>query len=116
MATPFAVPGPEYGTVGWTHDDGTIHVVLTGEIDLSCRAEIEKAGVAISDAMPRDVLVNVTDVTFFGSEGLRLLADAIQIAVMDHRRQVTLHNPDRQLMHTVELFGMRDQITVTSDT
>ncbi len=116
MATPFGVPGPAYGTVGWTHDDGTIHVALTGEIDLSCRAEIEKAGAAISDAMPRDVRVDVTDVTFFGSEGLRLLADAIQITVIDHGRQVTLHNPDRQLIHTVELFGMLDQITFSSDT
>jgi hypothetical protein len=64
---------------------------------------------------PCRVLVDVTDVTFFSSEGLRFLSRTIGVVADGHGRVVTLHNPDQPVWRTVELFGMLDRLVVTSD-
>ena len=105
---------PAAGTVRWTHTDGILRIALTGEIDLSCRADIEKTTTAIADAMPRDVVVDVTEVTFFSSEGLRLLGEAVRIT-SEGGTQVAVHNSDAQIKRSLATFGMLDHLVLIQD-
>ena len=61
--------------------DGTLNVVLCGEIDFSNAAGVTTAvRAAISDGRPRVVRVDVAGVTFLDSSGIGVLVQAMQAA------------------------------------
>ena len=90
-------------------------VTLAGDIDLASRQKLDAAVAAVLTSMPGDVLLDVTAVTFFGSEGLGFLARLLQAVVDGDQGRITLHNPSRRLLQLVEMFGMRDRLQVSHD-
>lgn len=99
------------GVVTWKRMvDGT-EVVLAGEIDLTCRPRLNEMIAALTAEMPGDVHVDVTEVTFFSSEGLGFLARAARIVVDENQRVLMVHNPSRQIRRMVEFLGLQDRLT-----
>jgi anti-anti-sigma factor len=101
------------GTVEWSRTVHGLRVVLAGEIDLSCCELLDDAAGAIACAMPDDVVVDVTRVTFLSSHGLGFLAASSQLVADQHGRSFTLHNPRPTVERTAKLFGILDRATVT---
>ncbi|MFE2752520.1 STAS domain-containing protein [Actinosynnema sp. NPDC059335] len=64
-------------TVTTTSDhDGTAVVRVTGEIDLACEESVRAAIVAQLGRRPAALVLDFTEVEFFGSTGLQLVVDA----------------------------------------
>jgi anti-anti-sigma factor len=108
------IHGPA-GSVRCSRTADGVRVVLAGEVDLSCSDLLADASAALADAMPSDVQLDVTDVTFLASEGLGFLAATSRLVVDQHRRSLTLHNPGPTLQRTAKLCGILDRLTVTRD-
>ena len=101
------------GSVEWHCTADGLRVVLAGDIDLSCCELLDEAAAAIARAMPDDVFVDVTRVTFMASHGLGFLAASSQLVADQHGRSFTLHNPRPTVERTAKLFGILDRATVT---
>jgi anti-anti-sigma factor len=56
-----------------THDGG-MRIKLTGEIDLTCEAELDAALHALLSRPPGEVTVDLADTAFLGSSGVEFLA------------------------------------------
>lgn len=106
------IPDP---AVEWRTTPDGLYVVLAGEIDLTCRELLDQAIIAVGDALPGDLLVDLSAVTFFSSEGLNFLAKAAKLVVDDRGSVLTVRNPAAQVVRMIELFGMQDRLTVTQD-
>jgi anti-sigma B factor antagonist len=58
-------------------DEGSA-VVVTGEVDLACAAELRAAIDEVSQAQPRLLVVDLTDVSFVDSSGLGAIAGGLR--------------------------------------
>lgn len=68
-------------TVTTTHDHhGTAVVRVTGEIDLACEESVRSAIVGQLGRRPAALVLDFTEVEFFGSTGLQLVVDAFASA------------------------------------
>jgi anti-anti-sigma factor len=74
-------------SVAATIDDGHVHVVVEGEVDLSNSAGVEQAVLAAIDNEATAVTIDLTDVGYLDSAGLRIVytlatrLDLLQIAL-----------------------------------
>jgi anti-anti-sigma factor len=77
------------------HDhDGLAHVVLTGELDLSTIAKVEKELARVERDGPETVALDLSRVTFLDSSGLRVIVSADQRARRENRRFVVVRGPE----------------------
>jgi len=94
---------------------GGLVVVLAGDIDLACRGPLDAAVATATAAVPGNVLVDVTAVTFFGSEGIEFLARLVRLVDDGHRGVLTLRNPTRPVLRLVALCGLPARLAVSYD-
>ena len=78
-------------------------VVLAGEIDLRCGADLRRALDAAQDPGP-EVVIDLTDVTFIDSTGINELMRATNAGCA-----LTLHRPQAPVRRVIELVGL-DQV------
>lgn len=85
---------------------GPVSVVhVSGEIDMTSRDAVERVLTRAVDSRPETVVVDLSDVTFFGSSGLQMLAEARAHAAAN---QVTLRlvASSRRVLRPLEITGM----------
>ncbi len=109
------LPDRRRGQVDCRRVPGGCVVTLAGDIDLASRQKLDAAVAAVLRSMPGDVRVDVTAVTFFGSEGLGFLARLLQTVTDGDHGTLTLHNPSRRLLGLVEMFGLLEGFHVSRD-
>lgn len=68
------------------HEDGTAHVVLTGELDLSTATKVEEELARVEQGQPALLVLDLSKLTFLDSSGLRLIVGADQRARREKRR------------------------------
>ncbi|MEX1141432.1 MAG: STAS domain-containing protein [Thermoleophilaceae bacterium] len=76
------------------HGEDMMHVVLSGELDLSTCEKVEHELQRIEETAPSVVALDLSRVTFLDSSGLRLIVSADQRAQREQRRFVVVRGPD----------------------
>jgi anti-sigma B factor antagonist len=82
-------------------DDGTLWV-MTGEIDAAVQARVDSELEKAAAAATRRIVVDLTDVTFMDSGGLRLLYQAASVA----DEPPVLRGVPRHVQDLLELTGV----------
>ena len=80
-----------------------IHV--SGEIDMSSRDAVERVLTRTVDGRPDSVVIDLSDVTFFGSSGLQMLAETRARAAASEV-PLRLVASSRKVLRPLELAGM----------
>ena len=88
-----------------SHRDGHVEVVVRGELDLGSALALEGRLARLIAARTGDVSVDMADLAFLGSTGVRVLADAHRRLEEDGRRLV-LRNVCGAPRRTLELVGL----------
>ncbi|GIH96259.1 STAS domain-containing protein [Planobispora siamensis] len=87
-------------------NDGTLRVVLRGEIDFTNAAYVDdviRAGVA--EQRPQMVCVDLAAVTFIDSTGIGVLVHAMQTATAGHAR-FQVENPTGRVLDQLRTTGL----------
>jgi anti-anti-sigma factor len=84
---------------------GTFRVCLHGEIDLTCRPDLQQVVASYTAGQLSDVLVDLRDVTFFGIPGLVLLGD-LHREVQRRQRRLILHNVPPLTRRIIQIGGL----------
>lgn len=74
--------------------DGTLHVALRGELDLSTVEKVEKELHRAEEAEPETVILDLSGLTFLDSTGLRTIVMADQRARGAGRRLAVVKGPE----------------------
>jgi anti-sigma B factor antagonist len=74
-------------------NDGLVHVVLRGELDLSTVSKVEEELGQIEKSLPPTVVLDLSKLTFLDSTGLRCLVTADERARQSGRRVVLVRGP-----------------------
>jgi anti-anti-sigma factor len=74
--------------------DGLVHVILTGELDLSTVAKVQEELRRVEADSPPTVVVDLSNLTFLDSTGLRCIVTADERARDAGRRVVIVRGPD----------------------
>ncbi|MGQ0846258.1 MAG: anti-sigma factor antagonist [Sporichthyaceae bacterium] len=122
------VPPPEFSlesqpppeeqllTVSVTSREGAVVVTAIGEVDL---LTVERLQAALSEAFARPdthgVIVDLTDVTFFGSAGLRALLEARAEAIDRVEPLKVVVDEQRPVVRPIEITGL-DRVLALYDT
>jgi anti-anti-sigma factor len=93
-------------------EDGSMHITLSGEIDLANAAVVEDEIRAAVSNQPTTVSVDLTDLTYMDSAGIRILfvlASRLQALRIVLELIVPLDSPTRRI---VELSGFESLATL----
>jgi anti-anti-sigma factor len=91
---------------------GQLHLSLHGEIDLAAEELLRDTLEKVTAVPPCDITVDLAGVTFFSSIGLNMLAGLNNhVAATGHT--VTVSNPARIVLRTLQLSGFDQVVTVT---
>ena len=74
-------------------DDGLVHVVLRGELDLSTVSKVQEELNRIEKSSPPTVVLDLSKLSFLDSTGLRCLVTADERARQAGRRVVLVRGP-----------------------
>ncbi|APU16706.1 MULTISPECIES: STAS domain-containing protein [Actinoalloteichus] len=81
---------------------------VAGEVDLSTAPELEQElGTAITATDAEEVTVDVAEVSFMDSAGLRVLVGGLRQAE-EHGVRLTVVNPQSQLRKIIEITGLAE--------
>jgi anti-anti-sigma factor len=85
---------------------GPVSVVhISGEVDMISRAAVERVVNRTVDGHPETVVIDLSGVTFFGSSGLQMLAQARAHAAASHVA-LRLVASSRKVLRPLEITGM----------
>jgi anti-anti-sigma factor len=88
-------------------------IELGGEIDLLCRPQLQAVLDQVLAAAPAPVVVDLTDVSFFGSEGLSFIA-GLRTHLGDTEHKLILHGPNRSARRSLEITGFDKVVTIVA--
>ena len=74
--------------------EGSVHLALTGELDLSTVEQVEEELRKIEDGGAQTVVLDLTSLSFLDSTGLRTIVTADQRARKSGRRLAIVKGPD----------------------
>jgi anti-anti-sigma factor len=94
------------------HRDGdTIRIALAGEFDLSNAAQLEDALKEVEVERPQLLVLDLRDLTFMDSTGLRVMVSADARARDDSRRLAVVQGPES--VHRVfRITGLDDHLEI----
>jgi anti-anti-sigma factor len=95
------------------HDE-LVHVVLTGELDLSTVEKVEHELLRVEGASPTIVALDLSRLTFLDSSGLRLIVSADQRARRDNRRFVVIRGPET-VQRVFTITHLDEQLDLVDD-
>jgi anti-anti-sigma factor len=100
---------PKPGTleVASASDDGSVTVTLRGELDLASAGALQERLTAVEQAAPSLIVLDLSDLSFIDSSGLRVLLLADGRAREDGRELVLTHSSDA-VQRVFEMTGTRD--------
>jgi anti-sigma B factor antagonist len=84
--------------------DGAL-IRLAGELDLSCEDPMHAEVARVTESCPRAVVIDLGDVTFIDSPGLRMLLDLASTSRRDDF-ELTLIGADRQVRRSIRITGL----------
>jgi anti-anti-sigma factor len=89
--------------------DGMVRLALAGEFDLSNAAEVEEALKEIESERPALLVLDLRELTFMDSTGLRVMVSADARARDDSRRLAVVQGPES--VHRVfRITGLDDHL------
>jgi anti-anti-sigma factor len=94
--------------------DRTAVIALSGELDLAGAAALEQELARVEADAARAIVIDLRDVGFMDSSGLRLLAVSAQRAQEDGRRLAFVPGPE-QVMRVFEITRMRERLDFVDD-
>jgi anti-anti-sigma factor len=107
------VPPPQHFSIESHQYGDTILVRLSGEFDLATEQHFDRTVESLSlDA--RSIVVDLSDVTFIDSSGLRSLLRAWERARTDGHDLVVVPGPD-QVRQTMELTGVDSVLPIAEE-
>jgi anti-sigma B factor antagonist len=89
-------------------DDGSPVVVVTGEIDMATAPMLGRELTAAIESGDGPVVLDLTDVTFFDSSGLRVAIVAHRDLGEQDRRLAVVCSPEGHVRRTFALAGLAD--------
>lgn len=91
--------------------DGTVRLALDGEFDLSNAAQVEDALAKIEREHPALLILDLRELTFMDSTGLRVMVSADARARDDSRRLAIVQGPEA--VHRVfRITGLDDYLEI----
>ena len=87
----------------------TLLITLSGEIDLAQVEVLRDAHAAFQRSAASNAVVDLSDVTFFGSEGCGLLARLHRVT-RQRGGTLTVVNPSPTAVQIIEIYGFHDVI------
>jgi len=97
-----------------THDDGVVELVLRGRLDIAGTGAIETLFAAAASREQGRLLVDMSEVSFLSSIGIRLLLMNAKAVGMRRGRMVLL-NPQPGVLGVLETCGLIPLLTVRQD-
>ncbi len=89
--------------------DGTVRLALTGEFDLSNASQVEDALEEVERERPALLILDLRELTFMDSTGLRVMVSADARARDDSRRLAVVQGPEP--VHRVfRITGLDDHL------
>jgi anti-anti-sigma factor len=88
--------------------EGRLDVSLHGELDLACSGLLSPFAAEDSDGL-REVVVDIADLEFIDTAGIRALAD-VQARNLNRGRTVAVNNPTSLVRRIITLFGRADML------
>jgi anti-anti-sigma factor len=89
--------------------DGTVRLALAGEFDLSNASQVEDALVEVERERPALLILDLRELTFMDSTGLRVMVSADARARDDSRRLAVVQGPEP--VHRVfRITGLDDHL------
>ena len=98
------MPGPQRPAFEARTDDGTITIVLTGDLDIVNRSWLARHLAETMKRQPRRLVFNMAEVGFADSAALRLIVRAGQL-LPDGGRAV-IHHPPPVVRRALQITGL----------
>jgi anti-anti-sigma factor len=95
-------------------DDQVTHLALAGRLDLVGVQEIELHFIAHTASRRKPAVVDITQVTFLSSMGVRMLLSTAK-ALAPHGAKMVLLNPQPQVLQVLQLGQLVAIIPVEAD-
>ena len=86
-------------------------IILSGEIDMARQDELDAVVETYRRSPSPNVVLDVGGVTFFGSDGIRVLVKLCRIAT-SRGGDVTLLDADARVTRVLEICGLSDQVVL----
>jgi anti-anti-sigma factor len=93
---------------------GAVHVVLTGELDISTAQRLEDDLRRVESEQPELIALDLQRLTFMDSTGLRLLISADARAREDRRRLVIVQG-NEMVQRVMRLTRLDERLTIVPD-
>ena len=97
-----------------TLDDGIMHVALSGRLDIAGTGAIENKFTFQTATKKTAVLVDMSEVTFIASIGMRLLLSNAR-AQEQRGGKIVLYNPQELVLDALQTAGFEQLISIHSD-
>jgi anti-sigma B factor antagonist len=94
--------------------NGSVHVALVGELDLSTVAKVQEELKRVEAASPATVVVDLSKLTFLDSTGLRCIVTADERARAEGRRMVVVRGPDA-VQRVFAITRLDDRLEMVDD-
>jgi anti-sigma B factor antagonist len=94
--------------------DGAMHVALRGELDLSTVGKVEEELRTVEADSPSVVVLDLSQLTFLDSTGLRCVITAAERAREQERRFVIVRGPDA-VQRVFEITRLEERLEIVDD-
>jgi anti-anti-sigma factor len=91
--------------LGFVSADGVVTVTVAGEVDAVTGDEFSAALLDAVETSTTGVVVRMSAVTYFGSEGVRAIVDARNLAA-ERRRSLAVTDPSPVVGRLLKLVGL----------
>jgi anti-sigma B factor antagonist len=92
-------------------DDSYTHLSLSGKMDVSGVREIEQKFIELISAGTKNALVDISDVSFIGSMGLRVFLTAAK-SLSWEKKSLILLSPQPLVNEVLEASGFQDVVLI----
>ena len=90
------------------------HVALSGRLDIDGVKAIELEFTSVVGGKPQSAIVDITEVSFIASLGMRMLLSTAK-NLRAHNRKVVLYNPQPVVQEALETAGFSSVMPIVSD-
>ena len=98
-----------------TADDVYTHLALCGKLDILGVGAIENKFIGYTAARKKNAVIDLSEVSFLGSMGLRLFLSAARSLTLEKKTLILL-NPQPLVSEVLEAYGIHDVVAIENDT
>ena len=95
-------------------DDGRARVALSGELDISSAARVEEQLATVQAESPELLVLDLRELQFMDSTGLRLIVRADEAARAGGTRFVIVRGPEA-VQRVFQIVGLDERLDMTDD-